>query len=75
MEGNEPLVRCVECRHEYELPRRGEAIACEQCGCPSWVSTQISDEQLRSPAQLSPAQFRSPAQLSPAQLSPAHEAA
>jgi len=44
MERDEPLVRCVECRHEYGLPPRGEEIACPNCGCPSWVSTQISDE-------------------------------
>jgi DNA-directed RNA polymerase subunit RPC12/RpoP len=46
MERDEPLVRCVECRREYGLPPRGEEIACPDCGCPSWVSTRISDEPL-----------------------------
>jgi len=39
-------VRCVQCRHEYELPPHGEEIACPECNCPSWVSTRISDEPL-----------------------------
>ncbi len=39
-------VRCVQCRHEYELPAHGEEIACPECNCPSWVSTRISDEPL-----------------------------
>jgi DNA-directed RNA polymerase subunit RPC12/RpoP len=42
----EAPVRCVQCRHEYDLPAQGEEIACPQCNCPSWVSTRISDEPL-----------------------------
>ena len=34
-------VRCVECRHEYELPPVGEEIGCPECGSISWVSTRI----------------------------------
>jgi DNA-directed RNA polymerase subunit RPC12/RpoP len=35
------VVRCVECRHEYELPPIGEEIGCPECGAISWVSTRI----------------------------------
>ena len=41
-------VRCVQCRHEYELPALGEEIACPHCGCLSWVSTRIADEPLEA---------------------------
>ena len=34
-------VRCVECRHEYELPAIGEEMGCPDCGSVSWVSTRI----------------------------------
>jgi hypothetical protein len=34
-------VRCVECRHEYELPPLGEEMGCPECGAVSWVSTRI----------------------------------
>jgi DNA-directed RNA polymerase subunit RPC12/RpoP len=36
-------VRCVECRHEYELPPLGEEMGCPECGAVSWVSTRIPD--------------------------------
>jgi DNA-directed RNA polymerase subunit RPC12/RpoP len=48
MARKEAPVRCVECRHEYEPPERGEEIACPECGCRSWVSTQISDAPLEA---------------------------
>jgi len=35
-------VRCVECRHEYELPALGEEMGCPDCGSISWVSTRIA---------------------------------
>jgi DNA-directed RNA polymerase subunit RPC12/RpoP len=38
------LVRCVECRHEYELPPIGQEIGCPDCGAVSWVSTRIPVE-------------------------------
>ena len=41
MEKDPELVRCVECRHEYELPPIGEEIGCPDCGAISWVSTRI----------------------------------
>ena len=34
-------VRCVECKHEYELPALGEEMGCPMCGGSSWVSTRI----------------------------------
>jgi DNA-directed RNA polymerase subunit RPC12/RpoP len=34
-------VRCVECRHEYELPPVGEEMGCPECGGVIWVSTRI----------------------------------
>jgi DNA-directed RNA polymerase subunit RPC12/RpoP len=34
-------VRCVECRHEYDLPALGEEMGCPNCGGISWVSTRI----------------------------------
>jgi hypothetical protein len=34
-------VRCVECRHEYELPPLGQEMGCPECGGVSWVSTRI----------------------------------
>jgi PHP family Zn ribbon phosphoesterase len=37
------LVRCVECRHEYELPPLGEEMGCPDCGGISWVSTRIPE--------------------------------
>jgi DNA-directed RNA polymerase subunit RPC12/RpoP len=42
-------VRCVECRHEYELPPIGEEIGCPECGCVSWVSTRIPASPLPEP--------------------------
>jgi DNA-directed RNA polymerase subunit RPC12/RpoP len=38
------LVRCVECRQEYELPPMGEEIGCPDCGAVTWVSTRIPVE-------------------------------
>jgi len=38
------LVRCTECRHEYEQPERGKDVACPDCGSPSWVSARIPIE-------------------------------
>jgi hypothetical protein len=35
-------VRCVECKHEYELPALGEEMGCPECGGVSWVSTRIA---------------------------------
>jgi rRNA maturation endonuclease Nob1 len=35
-------VRCVECKHEYELPALGEEMGCPLCGGVSWVSTRIA---------------------------------
>ena len=34
-------MRCVECRHEYELPPVGEEMGCPDCGAVSWVSARI----------------------------------
>jgi len=34
-------VRCVECKHEYELPALGEEMGCPMCGGVSWVSARI----------------------------------
>lgn len=44
------LVRCVECRHEYELPALGEEMGCPQCGGISWVSTRIAASPPPEPA-------------------------
>jgi DNA-directed RNA polymerase subunit RPC12/RpoP len=38
------LVRCTECRTEYEPPERGEDVACPDCGSRSWVSARIPTE-------------------------------
>jgi DNA-directed RNA polymerase subunit RPC12/RpoP len=47
---NEPeLVRCVECRHEYEAPSVGNETGCPACGSESWVSARIPAEPLESP--------------------------
>ena len=35
-------VRCVECKHEYELPALGEEMGCPLCGGTSWISTRIA---------------------------------
>jgi rRNA maturation endonuclease Nob1 len=35
-------VRCVECKHEYELPALGEDMGCPECGGSSWVSARIA---------------------------------
>jgi rRNA maturation endonuclease Nob1 len=38
-------VRCVECKHEYELPALGEEMGCPLCGGVSWISTRIAAAQ------------------------------
>jgi DNA-directed RNA polymerase subunit RPC12/RpoP len=38
------VVRCTECRQEYEQPERGEDVACPDCGSPTWVSARIPAE-------------------------------
>jgi DNA-directed RNA polymerase subunit RPC12/RpoP len=38
------LVRCVECRHEYEQPLPGGELGCPDCGGMSWVSARIPAE-------------------------------
>jgi DNA-directed RNA polymerase subunit RPC12/RpoP len=38
-------VRCVECRHEYELPPVGEEMGCPDCGAVSWVSARIPADE------------------------------
>jgi DNA-directed RNA polymerase subunit RPC12/RpoP len=42
------LVRCVECRHEYEQPQDGGELGCPECGGASWVSARIPAEPLKS---------------------------
>jgi DNA-directed RNA polymerase subunit RPC12/RpoP len=44
-------VRCVECRHEYELPPIGEEMGCPVCGAISWVSTRIPAFEPEPPKQ------------------------
>jgi len=34
-------VRCIACRHEYELPPRGVELCCPECGSLVWVSARI----------------------------------
>ena len=46
MATEQEVVRCVECRHEYELPPLGEEMGCPDCGCISWVSARIPSEPL-----------------------------
>jgi DNA-directed RNA polymerase subunit RPC12/RpoP len=46
MERQTELVRCVECRHEYEVPPPGHEIGCPECGAISWVSTRIPTDPL-----------------------------
>jgi DNA-directed RNA polymerase subunit RPC12/RpoP len=41
------LVRCIECRHEYDAPPTGEEMACPECGSKSWISARIASEPLQ----------------------------
>jgi protein-arginine kinase activator protein McsA len=42
------LVRCVECRHEYEQPRSGGELGCPDCGGLSWVAARIPPDPVES---------------------------
>jgi DNA-directed RNA polymerase subunit RPC12/RpoP len=41
------VVRCIECRHEYDAPAYGEEMACPECGSKSWISARIAYEPLQ----------------------------
>jgi Zn finger protein HypA/HybF involved in hydrogenase expression len=37
-------VRCLDCRHEYDLPQQGD-LRCPECGSATWIAADIRETE------------------------------